>query len=95
MSTSNWLTIIGAIASAALTYGVMSTKVAGLVGDVKDLTAKLEKFEVEWRAEWSRAREATGKRIDDLGKDVAQLQVQIKLRRRTTGVGIPPTDITR
>lgn len=81
MDTGNWLTILGAILSAGVTYGIVATRLAGIVADVRDL---------------KRSREDQGKRLEGLKVDITKLQERIKIRRSTSPGGVgPPPDIVR
>jgi hypothetical protein len=80
MDTGNWLTILGAILSAGVTYGIVATKLAGIVADIREL---------------KRSREDQGKRLGELKVDITKLQERIKLRRNTQGGVGPPPDIVR
>lgn len=77
MDTFNWLTLLGAVASAGVTYGVLSNQVGNLSTDLKSL-----------REEWNRSRERTGERIEALVKDVAKLQERSR-HRVVTSQGLP------
>lgn len=75
MSTGNWLTLLGAIMSAGVTYGIVATKLAGLTADIRDL---------------KRSREDQGKRLEGLKVDITKLQERIKIRRSTHPGLAPP-----
>lgn len=75
MDTGNWLTLLGAILSAGVTYGIVATRLAGLTADMRDL---------------KRSREDQGKRMEGLKVEITKLQERIKHRRTLPGTGGGP-----
>jgi hypothetical protein len=69
VDTGNWLTLLGAVGSAGITFGVMSTKLAAMAKDLQSL-----------REEFNRSRERAGERMEALGKDLAKLQERSRHR---------------
>ena len=78
MDTGNWLTIIAAIGSAGVTYGVMANKLGNALTELK-----------EFKAEVNRSRERTGERLEEVGKQLTRLEERVKVRRLTSP-GIHP-----
>jgi hypothetical protein len=80
MTTANWITILAAVITAAITYGALRTN----VGAVREQLSEL-------RAEFNRSRESVGQRLEDQGKKLTALETRGEYspgarRRRPTGV---------
>ena len=71
MTTANWITIIIAILGVAVTWGQTTTVVAGLREQLRDL-----------KAEFNRSREAQGERLEEMGKDLMEVQTTVKTRHQ-------------
>jgi hypothetical protein len=79
MDTGNWITLLGAVGSAGITYGVLSNKVGNLQTELREL-----------KAEWNRSRERTGERLEAIGKDITKLAERSR-HRPITRQGVPIT----
>jgi hypothetical protein len=65
VTTANWLTILAAVISAAVTWGMLQRTVAAL-----------EKTVSELKHEFNRSRESVGQRLEELGRQVTALRTR-------------------
>jgi hypothetical protein len=65
MTTANWLTILAAVISAAVTYGTLRTTLAAVREQIGEL-----------KAEFNRSRQSVGERLEQQGGRLTRLETR-------------------